>query len=983
MNGDDGLLLASFSAVLVLSLAMALAAQSVGNSTAQLNQTPANALSVFSESGLPQNATWSVTYGPLTNSSPAASILFTTAQGNFTFAVPAQNVSGTLYVPNVTSGSVAAGNATAILFSALESTSTTSSTSTTVPSTSTTTAGAAYPSNYTANSFALNSSYFGSLLQGGGLNMLNSSTAQNASPAQLGRLRAVNRTVAGEILGRFSNYTRSGRVRIRNATLSVPYGNITQQGAYAPAGSELEYLGYNSTLAVLSNYAVNVTRAAAPLSLVVDGQQISTQGVHLIPIAVVDGRVGTTNRTWYWLNVTMSDRLLRGNRAVHAYSIVLGNGTALVPYAQSNAGAVNETYSYRVNLPVSANVTFDVYGNANYTGLDPSGVIVPTNVVTYVAVNVINRQTSAVAANTQIMIPVNALTYQQYYASNAVNAEWFFAGGTVAKSWLEGNAFNGLQTANLYTSNRLIYWLVVPNSTFLPASMTSNAQVYLGWAGNVVTAANTLMDGISTGESPLLSSSYGALDNGANVFTQYGGGGGTWSRFTTIGGNWLTSNGFLQQTSNTGATNIGGPVAIIESANYLASGNYILESAFSYAGNAVARVGIIAVASPSNGDSYGYRFIGQQTSNGAGFLSFLNDFVAWVVSNTYQGSISTPYTMSITDAAGTWSGNLVSGYGIGGTSLTSLAATTYTTNNYNGVATGYVGISAAWYNGANTVANPVNVMWFRLRAYPPAGVMPTITFGSTSNALHATPNPYTLSNSTIYLGQISVANTVISNGRSGTTLYTGNWVWIPPASSNIVKGNTITASIPTSNNALSVTINELAANSIKITFNGVVYYANAIGTNTVYGTWTFNAFASDAGGDSGPSPALTNSLSVNPSQCTISLSANALSFATLPPGTSAWTNSLVTDTNSGSIPATLWVSGTNWAYGANTFLVGNTEWNPTSLGAFGGNALTGTAANTLIIVPSGGSNTIYFGVKVPAATPQGTYTQNIIVLNVC
>jgi len=131
--------------------------------------------------------------------------------------------------------------------------------------------------------------------------------------------------------------------------------------------------------------------------------------------------------------------------------------------------------------------------------------------------------------------------------------------------------------------------------------------------------------------------------------------------------------------------------------------------------------------------------------------------------------------------------------------------------------------------------------------------------------LTATPNPYTLTNTTINNGQISIANTVISGGSAGTTAYTGNWLWVPPASSNIVAGNTIIAALPTTNNALTLTINAVSSNSLKMTFNGITYYANAIGTNTVYGTWTFNAFAGDANGDYSPSPALTNTISINPS----------------------------------------------------------------------------------------------------------------------
>jgi hypothetical protein len=127
----------------------------------------------------------------------------------------------------------------------------------------------------------------------------------------------------------------------------------------------------------------------------------------------------------------------------------------------------------------------------------------------------------------------------------------------------------------------------------------------------------------------------------------------------------------------------------------------------------------------------------------------------------------------------------------------------------------------------------------------------------------ATPNPYTLSNKTVDVGQISIANTVLSNAAAGTAYYTGNWLWAAPSTSNMVAGNTLIQNLPSTNNALMLTINALSANSLQLTFNGVIYYANAVGANTIYGIWTFNAFAGDNSLDTSPSPALTNTITIN------------------------------------------------------------------------------------------------------------------------
>jgi hypothetical protein len=546
-----------------------------------------------------------------------------------------------------------------------------------------------------------------------------------------------------------------------------------------------------------------------------------------------------------------------------------------------------------------------------------NAITLPAKVIYYSAITVNNVQTSGFLPNSQIAIPYNALKYQSYETHSLNNTEFFYANGTLIPSWLEGNTLNEKGNANiLYKSANVLFWVrIYPSNIMFPAS-TANT-IYIGWSGNVATASNTLMDGITVGESPLLSSSYGVLDDGANVFTQYGGGGSAkWSKFTFLDGTWLTTNGYLQQTAAATNTLSGGTAALIESTSYPASGTYILEMTFNYTTQRIARVGIIAVATPSGGDVFGYRFIGQQTSNGAGFLSFLNDLVTWVVSNTYEGSLSTPYTMSVNDVAGKWSGSLYSGYGLGGTVLASLASTTYTSDNNEGVNTGYVGISATYYNGASTVSNPINVQWFRMRTYPPSGVMPTITFKAVQSLLAATPNPYTASNKTIDVSQGSVANTVISNGASGTASYTGNWFWSAP--NTVTLSNTPTFALSTANNALTLTINAVSSNSVRITANALnptIYYANAVGTNTIYGTWTFNAFAGDSNGDLSPSPALTNTITINPA---FSIGAITPSAPSIDNGQSI---ALAANPSGGTAPYSYqWYTGT----ACNTILSGNT-----------------------------------------------------------
>ena len=140
--------------------------------------------------------------------------------------------------------------------------------------------------------------------------------------------------------------------------------------------------------------------------------------------------------------------------------------------------------------------------------------------------------------------------------------------------------------------------------------------------------------------------------------------------------------------------------------------------------------------------------------------------------------------------------------------------------------------------------------------------------GQAINSLIATQNPYTVTNPIIDVGQLSTANTLISNSVYSVNSYTSNWIIYPSASSNIIISNTLISELPVSNNALTFTINALSSNSLSLTFNGVSYYSNALGSNNIFGTWTFNAFVTDANGDTGPSPQLTNTIIINPALST-------------------------------------------------------------------------------------------------------------------
>jgi hypothetical protein len=339
----------------------------------------------------------------------------------------------------------------------------------------------------------------------------------------------------------------------------------------------------------------------------------------------------------------------------------------------------------------------------------------PPSATSYEPLTIANSQNQGTPTPFQQMINVTSSSPGWVKISSSPfgqNVEFFSATGQILDSWLEN-----------YTSTHAVWWVKLASS--IPAG--SKQTSYIGFAPTSTNLFNTN----NIGEASQLSSTYAEYDDGANVFVQYGGK--SWSSFTFVGGTWTTKNGYLQQPATNGSYG-GGPTALIESTKYPAMGEYVLGMAFNYTTESGARVGIVAVATPFTGpDTSAYRFFGESEANSPSFISFLNDQIHWE-QGTYPGSVSTPYTLIITDAAGVWSGNLYSGYEESGTPLVSLAATSYSANNNAGANTGYVGISAAYFNTSlnRVTANPINVIWFYMRAYPPDGVMPSVSFGSVS-----------------------------------------------------------------------------------------------------------------------------------------------------------------------------------------------------------------------------------------------------------
>ena len=263
-----------------------------------------------------------------------------------------------------------------------------------------------------------------------------------------------------------------------------------------------------------------------------------------ISVPIINGHYGLTQSTTYPLIIRFKARLYGSQTAPFNYSVKdITTNTMLTPLTTTTTNSLNVTQTFNIPVKDSVEITAGNGGNANYSKQYIDPLTVPTNIIAYLPITFTNYQDVAVAANTPLavgttssgsIIGFNALAYQQYETCNLNNGEFFLSNGTVLNSWMEGNYLNEQASNSVCTSDlsqnaladsaNILYWVKIPTSSFLTANTgtaTTNT-IYLGWAGNVISSANTLLtSGSGAGEAPQLSSTYGEYDDGASVFTNY------------------------------------------------------------------------------------------------------------------------------------------------------------------------------------------------------------------------------------------------------------------------------------------------------------------------------------------------------------------------------------------------------------------------------------------------------------------------------
>jgi YVTN family beta-propeller protein len=327
-----------------------------------------------------------------------------------------------------------------------------------------------------------------------------------------------------------------------------------------------------------------------------------------------------------------------------------------------------------------------------------TSVFVPSGVLSYVPVTITNSQSSPTPAPFQQMVTVDSRNYSSLEASNLQNVEFFNFTGTVIPSWLE--------SGNSAGADDTIYWLSLPDG--IPANVS--ITVYMGFASQ----SDDLLNNVTTGEAPQLSPTYGQYDNGPHVFIDY------WNfAGTSAPAGWVSTTDVQSVSYDNGVTiHLGDNVqagvyySIPGKTTNLVYDTLLTSYGQCTGGGCRARDVGIALTT-TNGSSFYQR---QFSFADAWYPNYhlVNGFSIWANSSLVAGnpnSLETPLVVSLSWSNG--ASHAEFGYSNGITNAKSLP------NLSNADI-------ALW---DSNYFSPT-YQWVRVRASPPNGLMPSVSFGA-------------------------------------------------------------------------------------------------------------------------------------------------------------------------------------------------------------------------------------------------------------
>ena len=322
----------------------------------------------------------------------------------------------------------------------------------------------------------------------------------------------------------------------------------------------------------------------------------------------------------------------------------------------------------------------------------------PTGTVAYVNLTLNESWSSVVSPYVQQSVTINQSNYTSEinYNGSIANFEITYANGTVVPAWIESNQ-----------SNQTLVWLNITNTT---------TNVYLDFFNMTTNMLNsTGTNGI--GEAPQLSSTYAEYDDGASVFTNY------WNfAGTSLPSGWTSTTDFTGSVNNGLTVTSSSSWAGVASGAITASPPIILDAYEEVTSEQAATIcfslGTSFSSTYSYYDSYqyyqasstSYTYAAIQYATGAGQTGVATGTLP-IASNTGYNVYSAVFTSSSV-------AQLQNYVSVASASTTDLSSASY--------------VFASVYTGATQ-----EIQWMRTRAYPPNGVMPSVSFGAVQSAFSA------------------------------------------------------------------------------------------------------------------------------------------------------------------------------------------------------------------------------------------------------
>ena len=608
-------------------------------------------------------------------------------------------------------------------------------------------------------------------------------------------------SLSNQQLLNFKNYIKTKKISISqdNKTFNLSYGLIKQNGRFIPAGNSINLITYNNQ-STISYYNISVVKASPNMSISVDGVSFNkTNATGKIYVPVIN------NQKNYNLSISLKSILGNNNYAEFSYSIKFNNGTTIT--RSGNYNSVNKNFLYTLPYTTNATITFDTSGNNNYSSVDPTIIVIPSAITTYVPITLSNSQNEPTPVPFQYMLSVNSLKFQSYEAKNLSNIEFFYYNGTIIPSWMEGSTSNTLlnnptNSIYFYTSTNTIYWLKLSNSITPSNSLT----IYMGFS---LTSQN-LFNTVDVGEAPQLSASYAEYDDGSTVFTYYNVNPSSTSGWTIHG------TAGQKNTAPSGSHYLGTNALYANSAN----GDYMYLPVSGLSQNSIISfdvyttgLGDMFFLTNSAGAGQMVRLDGRGGSDYSG-LAITNSWTSWTApSPGIDSSKNIWYKYDIVISSTTANAYIgsVSNYISTLGTLTKSGFSITNNGDYIGLIGDGLGSSyLTYWNG------------FIIRKYPPNGVMPSALFGNPQSS--NTP-VIEIQNNPVAYGVSDIINGVTSKSQDNLELF-NDGVLIAGPSANVVT-YTICGTSPSISNCIptgsyTISVNDITSGSTTNTLLDVI-----------------------------------------------------------------------------------------------------------------------------------------------------------------